>query len=194
MSNESVFNSVKSITNNEYKNMLGVNMKFETPSDMNLKDPSLESFIKKYENYEYGASAGSKGENNEIDCSGLVCKFIESKGKINQFKDDLSSQGIWLQSKNQKSYNSVDEFTSDITNIKDKSIIAFSTGDTLSDNRKYGIDHVGMVVEDKNGIKYILESSSSKGGVVVSLLKERVKEIKLSNRKGKGVIFTGTIG
>jgi hypothetical protein len=161
------------------------------PGEFN--DETLSTFITAYKDFEYGSKAGSKGENGEIDCSGLVCKFIETKGKGDNYKQDRSSQGLWLQSNNQQSYKSKDDFINELDSISNETIIAFSTGDSLSDNRKYGIDHVGLVIEDSLGNKFILESASGKKGFSVMPLEKRIKELKLSNRKGKGVIFTGQI-
>src|SRR5690606_22040863 len=70
--------------------------------NINLINKEVESFVKKYENFEYGDKAGSKGEDNKIDCSGLVCEYIDTKGLSEEYKSDKSSQGLWTQSKNKK--------------------------------------------------------------------------------------------
>lgn len=159
----------------------------------NLSNIKVNEFITKYENFEYGDKAGSKGEDNKIDCSGLVCKYIEDKGLSENYKSDKSSQGLWVQSNNKQKFKSKDEFLSSIDNITNETLIAFSTGDSLSDNRKYGIDHIGIVFIGDNNEKYIVESSSGKKGVTTTLLEDRVKEMRLKDTKGHGVIFTGSI-
>lgn len=162
-----------------------------------INNAAIQNVYNKYGDFSYGSKAGSKGENGEIDCSGLVCKILEEKGAINAYSANKSSQGLWMGSTNKKTYDDAASFKQKINDIPDETIIAFSTGNSLSDNRKYGIDHVGIVTVGGNGKRYIVESASSKGGPSVTLLSERINELEkknlFSNRKGYGVIFTGEI-
>jgi len=154
-------------------------------------DETIAEFIKTNENKNY--TLGSKAESDSIDCSGLVCDYIDQTGDSNAYAKDKSSQGLWVQSDDKKIYQTREEFLAEAESIPNNTVIAFSTGGTLGKNRMYGIDHVGVVVIDKSGKKYIMESSSSKKGFAITPLEERIAEIPLDNVKGKGVIFTGKI-
>lgn len=163
----------------------------QTQEVANTFDDVTGTFITENKDKKY--ELGEKSDADSTDCSGLVCDYIKEVGDISKYSEDKSSQGLWTQSDNKKSYNSAEEFMQDINNIPDKSIIAFSTGDTLGENRMYGIDHIGVVVRDSNGIAYIMESASTKKGFSLTPLEKRISEIPLKDVKGKGVIFTGTI-
>ena len=117
---------------------------------------------------------GSK-DGNSIDCSGFTYKVLTDMGK-NIPTNDLSSQGIWANSKEQKTYKDWKSIKQE--NLKEGMIIAFDTGDYEFDkNRKYGIDHIGVIVFDSKGNPMIAESATSKKGVAITPYAQRLEEL-----------------
>jgi cell wall-associated NlpC family hydrolase len=130
---------------------------------------------------------GSKG-GNAIDCSGFVHKVLTDAG-YDIPTDDLSSQGIWVNSKDKKQYTSWDKVTA--TDLKPGTVISIDTGDHGFDKgRKYGIDHIMTVVHDQYGRPMIAESASGKNGVALTPFKDRVAELKDVTKK----IYIGNYG
>lgn len=136
----------------------------------------FDKLIKKYQGYTYGF--GSRGANNSIDCSGFVYKVLRGVGA--EKVPFTTSEGLWIGSTNRRTYESPEQ----IKDLQLGSIIAFDTGDSGFDRgRKYGIDHIGLVVKDGKGLLYLAESTSSKRGVVMTPLNERLAEIGRSTKK-----------
>ena len=103
---------------------------------------------------------------NSIDCSGFVYKVLTDLNKSVP-TDDLSSQGLWVNSKDHKTYTDWKSIKK--SDLKEGMVIAFDTGDHGFDkNRKYGIDHIGIIVYNSQGEPMIAESATSKNGVALT--------------------------
>lgn len=130
--------------------------------------------------YELGSKSG-----NNIDCSAFVYKVLTENG-YNVSTVDLSSQGLWATSSNQKTYSSgnknkvmtKEQLAKVPKNLKPGTVIAFDTGQYEFDkNRKWGIDHIGVIVHDSKGKAYIAESAQGKEGVALTPLDKRLDEL-----------------
>lgn len=111
-----------------------------------------------------------------LDCSAFAVKVLE-KGGFNVPKDDLSSQGIWANSKDKNTYKDWTAIPN--SELRPGTVIAFDTGDHGFDaGRKYGIDHVGVIVHDEDGRPMIAESAYSKGGVTMTPYQDRMAELE----------------
>jgi len=112
---------------------------------------------------------------NSIDCSGFVYKVLTDLNKSVP-TDDLSSQGLWVNSKDHKTYTDWKSIKK--SDLKEGMVIAFDTGDHGFDkNRKYGIDHIGIIVYNSQGEPMIAESATSKNGVALTPYSERLAEM-----------------
>jgi hypothetical protein len=130
---------------------------------------------------------GSKSGSN-IDCSAFAHKLLTNSG-YNVPTDDLSSQGIWANSQDKESYNNWGDVP--IENLRPGTVIALDTGEYDFDkNRKWGIDHIGIIVHDDKGRPMIAESAGSKDGVAVTPWQDRMEELKETTTK----IYTGNYG
>ena len=100
---------------------------------------------------------GSSGENNQIDCSGAVCKILNIPR--------TTSEGILTGARG------FGKFTGNWNSLNEGDVLGFDTGSTSFDKgRKYGIDHVGTIVVDpKTGRKMFAHSSSSTGFTMIPL-------------------------
>jgi cell wall-associated NlpC family hydrolase len=103
---------------------------------------------------------GAKGENNEYDCSGLVCKVLNDNGvKVSGTSEQLITKAPTI--------------VSSFDDIQVGDVIGIDTGERKHDKgRKLGIDHIGIVVE-KDGKLYFAESTSTKGGFNMTPLQQK---------------------
>lgn len=125
----------------------------------------------KYSNLTYDLN---KRDGSAINCSAFVEKVMTDTGYTIP-KDDLSSQGIWANSKDKSQYKDWTKIPKD--KLTEGTIIAFDSGEKGFDKgRKWGIDHIGVIVK-KDGKPYILESSGSKKGVAMTPYEDRMKEL-----------------
>lgn len=144
-----------------------------------VKSPTAEKFASLVKDKTY--KLGAKGLGNysyvekedtlasEIDCSGAVCTVRNAEGKdypllgtnAAKFKQLAKTQGI----------------------PKEQS----ADGDLILMNTEgKGIDHIGFVVVDEEGRRYIAESSSTYGGTTITPFDERLSDLQ----KRKGEKFT----
>lgn len=123
---------------------------------------SLYKEAQKYEGYRYGL--GNKGEGKKIDCSGFVTAILNGVG-ISTIPD--MSENLMTRSNN---FHSIT--TLDVNLLKPGDVIGFDHGPKIDRNgvqwdrgRKYGIDHIAIVVQ--NDTTGELELAESVGGVGV---------------------------
>lgn len=133
-----------------------------------------------------GYQMGAKGQNNNIDCSGAVCKIV---GAPTMTSEDLTTHG-----KNFRQYNGPDD-------LKEGTVIGFDFGPKKHDvGRKHGIDHTGVIVKNPqtNELEY-KESVSGTGFRTLSLpaflqkYPNRAKQIFVSNYLQQGGSFYNTL-
>lgn len=126
-----------------------------------------------------GYQMGAKGQNNNIDCSGAVCKIV---GAPTMTSEDLTTHG-----KNFRQYNGPDD-------LKEGTVIGFDFGPKKHDvGRKHGIDHTGVIVKNPqtNELEY-KESVSGTGFRTLSLpaflqkYPNRAKQMFVSNYLQQG--------
>jgi cell wall-associated NlpC family hydrolase len=129
---------------------------------------------------------------NSMNCSSFVEKVLTDAG-YNIPKNDLSSQGIWANTPTKSKSMYKDWTKIPDSKLQDGTIIAFDTGSHKFDKgRKWGIDHIGIIVRDKNGEPFILETSSSRNAPSLTPYKKRMAELSNSlksenTKKGYGV-------
>lgn len=112
------------------------------------KNEDLYSASKQLEGLKYGF--GNDGQNGKIDCSGAVCKILNIPR--------TTSEEIVSNASNFR------QFTGDMSSIKEGTVIGINSGYRPWEGpRKYGIDHVLIVV--KNPMTGKLETKSSSGSM-----------------------------
>ena len=103
---------------------------------------------------------------DSIDCSGTICTIRNAQGS----KYDLNYTNA------RKFKELAKERNIPIESAKDGNLILMNV-----DGK--GIDHIGFVIVDKDGNKFIAESSSSYGGTTITEFDKRVADLK--KRKSK---------
>lgn len=126
-----------------------------------VKDKTYVLGAKGLGNYTTKDGKSVKTSVDEIDCSGTVCTVRNAQGKDYDLTMTNAAKFKTLATK---------------TNIPvDKS----SDGDLILMNTEgKKIDHIGFVVIDKYGDKFIAESSSSYNGTTITPFNERIKDLK----------------
>jgi len=133
-----------SINNNEYS------------TESNLQVNALFAAANRYAGYKYGL--GSTGEGKKIDCSGFVSKVLQIAG-VKVSRD--TSENLMVRSNNFRQVYDLQEST-----LREGDVIGFDRKDYNFDKgRRYGIDHITIVVRNYNTGK--LELAESVGGVGV---------------------------
>ena len=129
-----------------------------------VKDKTYVLGAKGLGNYTTKDGKSVKTSVDEIDCSGTVCTVRNAQGKDYDLTMTNAAKFKTLATK---------------TNIPvDKS----SDGDLILMNTEgKKIDHIGFVVIDEYGDKFIAESSSSYNGTTITPFNERIKD--LENRR-----------
>lgn len=130
------------------------NNQYSTAS--NLQVNALFAAANRYKGYKYGL--GSSGDGKKIDCSGFVSKVLQIAG-VKVSRD--TSENIMTRSNN---FRQVPILTEAM--LVEGDVIGFDRGNYSFDKgRKYGIDHIAIVVRNYNTGK--LELAESVGGVGV---------------------------
>ena len=137
-------------------------------SKLDIKSETFEKF-KQFEGFGY--SMQDRGGKNTSDCSSIVCRLfgIDYKG--------VTSEDIFRgpTTTDKKANTPLDE-------LEDGMLIFFDTGGTSFDkHRKFGIDHVGIIIKDKETNKlYIGENADGEylKGTGLSELTERMEQLK----------------
>jgi hypothetical protein len=112
-----------------------------------------------------------------MNCSSFVEKVLTDSGYTIP-KNDLSSQGIWANTPTKSKSMYKDWKKVPDSKLKDGTIIAFDTGGKSFDkDRKWGIDHIGIIVKGKDGKTYIMETSGSRNGPSLTPYKKRMAEL-----------------
>lgn len=116
---------------------------------------SLFASVNKYKGYRY--EFGGSGSGGTIDCSGFVTRILQAAG-VNIARQ--TSEDIMVRSND---FKSVKLF--DIKTLQEGDVIGMDTKRT-NDGRKYGIDHIAIVVRNTQTNKLELAESVGKRGVV----------------------------
>ena len=103
---------------------------------------------------------------DSIDCSGAICTIRNAQGS----KYDLNYTNA------RKFKELAKERNIPIESAKDGNLILMNVDGN-------GIDHIGFIIVDKDGNKYIAESSSSYGGTTITEFDKRIAD--LTKRKTK---------
>lgn len=128
---------------------------------LNINSAYTEA-LKKYEGHSY--SMKDRWGETSSDCSSFTCqligmtdnKFLTSEGMLKS--DKLKYRGVLYDG---YGYNS-----EVMESLQDGSVVFFDTGVYNWDSgRELGVDHVGVVLKDKDtGELYLAENSTNKGG------------------------------
>ena len=97
---------------------------------------------------------------DSIDCSGAICTIRNAQGgkldlnytNAKKFKELAKQRNIPIES------------------AKDGNLILMNVDGN-------GIDHIGFIIVDENGKKYIAESSSSYGGTTITEFDKRIADL-----------------
>lgn len=120
----------------------------------------LYSKSKELEGMSYGF--GQEGQNGKVDCSGAVCKMLGIPR--------TTSEEIVANSTNFR------QFTGDLSTIKEGTVIGVNSGNRpWEGQRKYGIDHVLLVVKNPKTGKLETKSSSGSKGFHTESLEQSLK-------------------
>ena len=129
-----------------------------------VKDKTYVLGAKGLGNYTTKDGESVKTSPDEIDCSGTVCTVRNAQGKSYDLTMTNAAKFKTLAKK---------------TNIP---VNKSSDGDLILMNTKgKKIDHIGFVVVDEYGDRFIAESSSSYNGTTITPFNDRIKD--LENRK-----------
>ena len=111
------------------------------------------------------------------DCSGAVCELLKADG-INV---SGTSENIYEQATEKFSgFSSFAEIAGDLSH---GDLLFIDTGDkTWDKGRKHGIDHVGMVIQGKDG-NLMFFQSDSKRGVNIMSLSQAIQEFDKTAKK-----------
>ena len=132
----------------------------------------LYSTAKQYEGTPYKFAGTSK---EGIDCSGYVCKVVGLPR--------TSSEEIVRNAPNFR------QFTGNPYDFKEGTVIGFDTGNTsFDDGRKYGMDHVGVIVRKPETGELLYTHSAGSTGVKTMTIPEMLRKYKNSR------IFLGDYG
>lgn len=107
------------------------------------------------------AKGGSTTKKTEIDCSGAVCQILNSKGY--DLDPLLTNAGKFQGMAKQRNITMSETLDGDLVLIKSKG---------------KGIDHIGMVVVDDQGRRFLAESTSSYNGPVIVPLQDRLDDLE----------------
>ena len=107
------------------------------------------------------ANGGSSTSDDEIDCSGAICTVRNSQGGSLELNNTNAASF-----KGRAKHRNID-----VKNSVDGDII-------LIKSKGGGIDHIGFVVVDSDGRRYIAESSSSYNGTTITPYQERMSAMK----------------
>lgn len=157
----------------------------------NLQVNALFGAANRYKGYKYGL--GSTGEGKKIDCSGFVSKVLQIAG-VNVSRD--TSENIMTRSND---FRLVLNLTESI--LREGDVVGFDRGSYSFDKgRKYGIDHIGIVVRNYNTGQLEFAESVSGAGVRFKPLSQIIpkynatsKKIYLGNFRNDGVSSTSSI-
>lgn len=120
----------------------------------------LYSASKSLEGMSYGF--GQEGQNGKIDCSGAVCRML---GIPRTTSEEIVSNA-----------NNFRQFTGDLSTIKEGTVIGVNSGNRpWEGQRKYGIDHVLLVVRNPSTGKLETKSSSGSKGFHTEPLEQSLK-------------------
>lgn len=130
----------------------------------------LYAASKPLEGMKYGFA--QEGQNGKIDCSGAVCRMLGIPR--------TTSEEIVANSQNFR------RFTGDLSSIKEGTVIGINSGPKAWEGkRKYGIDHVVLVVRNPNTGQLETKQSSSSQGFHTETLDETLRKY------GKYQIYLG---
>ena len=110
-----------------------------------------------------------------IDCSGAVCTIRNAQGKDYDLNNTNAKKFLEL----------AEERNIPIESAKDGNLILMNVDGN-------GIDHIGFVIVDENGNKFIAESSSSYGGTTITKFDERIADLKKRKKKFSYEIVSDT--
>lgn len=110
-----------------------------------------------------------------IDCSGAVCTIRNAQGKDYDLNNTNAKKFLDL----------AEERNIPIESAKDGNLI-------LMNVYGKGIDHIGFVIVDENGNKFIAESSSSYGGTTITKFDERIADLTKRKKKFSYEIVSDT--
>ena len=110
-----------------------------------------------------------------IDCSGAVCTIRNAQGKDYDLNNTNAKKFLEL----------AEERNIPIESAKDGNLILMNVDGN-------GIDHIGFVIVDENGNKFIAESSSSYGGTTITKFDERIADLTKRKKKFSYEIISDT--
>ena len=100
-----------------------------------------------------------------MDCSGGVCEVLKAKGLDLGYADSES-----LFKKSDERFGKFASFVEMIPEIREGDLIFLDSGPKKFDKgREYGIDHVGVVVEDNDGSLKLFQFQSGEGATLKPL-------------------------
>lgn len=144
----------------------------------NLQVGALFAAANKYKGYKYGL--GSNGAGGKIDCSAFVTKVLQMCG-VKVSRD--TSENLMTRSNNFRVVPRLEEGS-----LFEGDVIGFDTGRTSFDKgRKYGIDHIAIVVRNYNTGGLELAESVGKVGVRSRPLSQAIPRYNKISR----VIYVG---
>lgn len=149
--------------------------------------PTADLFVELVEDMTY--YLGGKGTGNwtvrdgkdvqtdvdTIDCSGAVCTIRNAQGKDYDLNNTNAKKFLEL----------AEERNIPIESARDGNLILMNVDGN-------GIDHIGFVIVDENGNKFIAESSSSYGGTTITKFDERIADLKKRKKKFSYEIVSDT--
>ena len=110
-----------------------------------------------------------------IDCSGAVCTIRNAQGKDYDLNNTNAKKFLEL----------AEERNIPIESARDGNLILMNVDGN-------GIDHIGFVIVDENGNKFIAESSSSYGGTTITKFDERIADLTKRKKKFSYEIVSDT--
>jgi hypothetical protein len=100
-----------------------------------------------------------------MDCSGGVCEVVKAKGLDLGYADSES-----LFTKSDEKFGKFASFVEMIPELREGDLIFLDSGPKKFDKgRKYGIDHVGVVVKDNDGSLKLFQFQSGEGATLKPL-------------------------
>lgn len=139
-----------------------------------LTQPSLlYSSAQKYKGFKYGFGRGGSGD--QVDCSGFIHAVLQGVGLMRWG----TSEELMLQSENFR-----EVVTLRSHNMKEGDVIGLDTGNFRYDRgRKYGIDHIAIVVKNYNNGRLELAESVHGRGVIFRDLQIAIKDYDLRSKR-----------